>query len=93
VPTIICLLRLAIRTVVSDYILDILQEADLKEGTDDHLSSLHLYNAVNRYILITFKTLGEILRELERERKIKRKDSKTEDTSRHVEETLWAFNA
>jgi len=85
--------RQAILTVVSDYVLDILQEAGVKEDTDKHLSSLYLYNAVNKYILVTFKTLGDILRDLEREQKIKRKVYETEGTTKPFKETLWAFNA
>ena len=78
---------------MSDYILHMLQEAGLQEDTDEYLSSQYLLNAVNRYIFMTLDTLGEILRDLEREQKIKRKDSETEGTSKPTEETLWAFNA
>ncbi len=82
-----------IRTQMSDYILHMLQEAGLQEDTDEYLSSQYLLNAVNRYIFMTLDTLGEILRDLERDKKIKRKDSETEGTSKPTEETLWAFNA
>lgn len=91
--TIIRHFRLAIRTVISDYVLDILRGANIKEGTDKYLSSSYLYNKVNKYILMTFKTLGEILRGLEREKKIKRKDSEIEGASKSTKKTLWTFNA
>jgi len=90
---IVVLVRRAIRTVISDYMLDMLQEAHLKEDTDKCLSSLYLCNAVNKYILMTFKTLGEILGNLEREQKIKRKDSEVEGASKPTKKTLWTFNA
>ena len=38
--TIIRHFRLAIRTVISDYVLDILRGANIKEGTDKYLSSI-----------------------------------------------------
>jgi len=82
-----------VRIQVSDLILNRLEEASLQKDTDEYVSTQYFLNVVNRYISMNLFTLGEILRDLERDKKIKRKDSETEGTSKPTEETLWAFNA